>query len=86
MVVSIGRFNVTSDYRHSIREKYWWPCKTEDVDQFVGSCNICQQAKDPKNFKKDEELFHLWTTLFTFYCWKEKQEGAQICAGNDRCF
>ncbi len=40
---------------------------TEDVDQFVGSCNICQQAKDPKYFKKDEELFHLWTALFILF-------------------
>ncbi len=32
-----------------------------DVDHFVGSCDVCQQGKDPVHFKKNKELFHLWT-------------------------
>ncbi len=43
---------------HRIREKYWWPSMTVDVDQFVGSCDICQQAKDPVHFKRNKEPLH----------------------------
>ena len=45
----------------NIQEKYWWPSMTVDVDQFVGSCDICQQAKDPIHFKRNKEPLHSWT-------------------------
>ncbi len=44
-----------------IQEKYWWPSMTVDVNQFVGSCDICQQAKDPIHFKMNKEPLHSWT-------------------------
>ncbi len=29
--------------------------------KFVGSCDVCQQAKDPIHFKKNKVALHLWT-------------------------
>ncbi len=33
---------------------------TVDVDQFVGSCDVCQRAKYPVHFKKNKEPLHSW--------------------------
>ncbi len=78
-----------------IREKYWWPSMTVDVDQFVGSCDICQRAKDPVHFKKNKEPLHSWSTPDSpwvrmhpdlFFRREKKQKGAQICTRDDGCF
>ncbi len=31
---------------------------TVDVDQFVSSCEVCLQAKDPIHFKRNKEPLH----------------------------
>ncbi len=86
----------TTKMLQHIREKYWWPSMAVDVDQFVGSCDICQQAKDPIHFKRNKEPLHslhlwmapdsLWVRMHAdlFTVGKKRKKGARVFAANDR--
>ncbi len=38
-----------------LSQSYWWPAMQTDVQNFVRSCAVCQAAKDPVHFKRNQE-------------------------------
>ncbi len=41
-----------------LRQQYWWPSLSLDVQNFVKHCDICQACKDPPHYLKEREPLH----------------------------
>jgi hypothetical protein len=41
-----------------LRSNYWWPSMALDVQEFVQTCQVCQNCKDPPFFHKNREPLH----------------------------
>ena len=47
----MGHQGVTKTY-HQVLSRYWWPNMQREIQEYVKTCHVCQQTKDPQQFKR----------------------------------